>query len=97
MSKFLINDESADETITLIRTKEQWDARTFSRAGYEREYNAYNHRIGRREYSGPIMRYSQEPYKFPCLAIEDGNTTYNPNGPDEYNITFIYDFEIVDE
>lgn len=96
MTKYIIDDEKAGPTITLYETKEQWDADQYSRAGYEREYAAHNYRTGKRSYSGPIERYSAEPYRFPCLAITDGMTTYQSNGPDEISITFFYDFEVIE-
>jgi hypothetical protein len=96
MPKFLIELSDSRYDYRIYETREQWDADAFSKAGYEREYNAYNYRQGQREYSGSIMRYSSEPDQFPCIALF-GGTRYNPNGPDEIEAQFLYDFQQIDE
>lgn len=76
-----------------FKTKEEYDADSYSSAGYDRWHNTRNQN---KQYAGPCHRYSSDPIKFPCIQIEV-KTWDNPNGPYEIDCVYIYDYELTED
>lgn len=77
---------------TEYKTQEDYDADDNSPAGEQRKKARP---WSERTRGGPIERYTCDPQKFPCIGIRNGGICRNPNGADENEILFLYDYEVL--
>jgi hypothetical protein len=81
--KIIIDGDSEHNDLKIYRSKAEYDADCESWVGWQKTWKEGTYQL----------RHRREPSMFPCIMINAG-IIYEPNGPDEIDNAFIYDFII---